>query len=159
LGLHNLRDFRNLKLLVLPRESSGIFSTPTRPNTLPSKERRQWYENAIKAKLQEYWNAPPAFQYHRSSSGPIYWQECNAIMDAQAVVEDRLLMELQSWWGDIERDFESGRVLDAPSNMSTEVMFLTDEEIEELVEKALGRPLPWTLFHHPPRPPRDGESQ
>jgi hypothetical protein len=49
--LHNLRDFRNLKLLVLPHTRSGNFAATTQRNTLPPEERRQWYENAIRAKL------------------------------------------------------------------------------------------------------------
>jgi len=68
LELNNLRDFRNLKLLVLPHTRYISFAT-TELNTDPSKARRQWYENAMKAKLREYWNSPPTILYHRSSSG------------------------------------------------------------------------------------------
>jgi hypothetical protein len=157
LELHNLRDFRNLKLLVLPHTRSASFAT-TELNTYPPRERRQWYENAVRAKLQEYWNSPPTIQYHRSSSGPIYLEECKKIMDAQQVVEEELEQELQSWWGEIDRAFKSGRVIDAPSNMATEVIFLNDQEIEALVEKALGHPLPWTLFKHSPLHSRDADS-
>jgi hypothetical protein len=51
-----------------------------------------------------------------------------------------------------------GGVVGAPSKMATEVIFLNDQEIEVLVEKALGHPLPWPLFNRALRP-RDAESQ
>jgi hypothetical protein len=60
--------------------------------------------------------------------------------------------------GEIDRAFERGQVVDTPSNIATEVIFLNDQEIEALVEKALGHPLPWTLFKHSPLHPQDADS-
>jgi hypothetical protein len=44
--------------------------------------------------------------------------------------------------GEIDRAFERGRVVDTPSNIATEVVFLNDQEIEALVEKALATRCP-----------------